>query len=63
LDKQTLSELSKYTLPQILAKNARDLGTEKAAIREKSFGIWNAYTWDDYLQYTKKAALGLATLG
>ena len=63
LDEQTLSELSRYTLPQILAKNALDLGTEKAAIREKSFGIWNAYDWDDYLQYTKKAALGLATLG
>ncbi len=63
LDKQTLSDLTKYTLPQVLAKQAQELGTKETAVREKSFGIWQAYNWNDYLQYTKKAALGLATLG
>lgn len=63
LDKQILSDLTKYTLPQVLAKQAQELGTKEIAVREKSFGIWQAYNWNDYLQYTKKAALGLATLG
>ena len=63
LDEQTLSTLTQYTLPQTLEKQARVLGSERIAIREKNFGIWQAYTWKDYLEYTRKAALGLAALG
>ena len=63
LDDQTLSTLTQYTLPQMLEKQARVLGSERIAIREKNFGIWQAYTWKDYLEYTKKVALGLAALG
>ena len=63
LDEQTLSTLTQYTLPQMLEKQARVLGSERIAIREKNFGIWQAYTWKDYLEYTKKVALGLASLG
>ena len=63
LDDQTLSTLTQYTLPQMLEKQARVLGSERIAIREKNFGIWQAYTWKDYLEYTKKVALGLASLG
>jgi len=63
LDEHTLSTLTNYTLPQILVKQAQELGSERTAIREKNFGIWQTYNWNDYLQYTKKAALGLAALG
>ncbi|RLB28768.1 MAG: long-chain fatty acid--CoA ligase, partial [Deltaproteobacteria bacterium] len=63
LDEQTLSTLTQYTLPQMLAKQARELGSQRTAIREKNFGIWQTYNWNDYLQYTKKVALGLASLG
>jgi len=63
LDKQTLSTLTNYTLPQLLAKQARELGSERTAIREKNFGIWQTYNWNDYLQYTKRVALGLTALG
>ncbi|MBW2340318.1 MAG: AMP-binding protein [Deltaproteobacteria bacterium] len=63
LDEQTLSTLTQYTLPQMLEKQSRELGSKRVAIREKNFGIWQAYNWDDYLQYTKKVALGLAALG
>jgi long-chain acyl-CoA synthetase len=63
LDEQTLSTLTQYTLPQMLEKQARVLGPERIAIREKNFGIWQAYTWTDYFEYTKKVALGLAALG
>jgi len=47
----------------MLAKQAQELGSQRAAIREKNFGIWQTYNWNDYLQYTKKVALGLASLG
>jgi len=63
LDEHTLSTLTDYTLPQMLAKQAQELGSQRAAIREKNFGIWQTYNWNDYLLYTKKVALGLASLG
>jgi len=63
LDEHTLSTLTDYTLPQMLAKQAQELGSQRTAIREKNFGIWQTYNWNDYLQYTKKVALGLASLG
>jgi long-chain acyl-CoA synthetase len=47
----------------MLEKQARELGSKKIAIREKNFGIWQAYTWSDYLEYTQKVALGLGALG
>lgn len=63
LDEHTLSTLTQFTLPQMLAKQAQELGSQRTAIREKNFGIWQTYNWNDYLQYTKKVALGLASLG
>ncbi len=63
LDEHTLSALANYTLPQVLAKQARELGSKGTAIRGKNFGIWQTYNWEDYLQYTKKVALGLVALG
>jgi len=63
LDQQTLSTLTQYTLPQMLEKQAREFGSKRIAIREKNFGIWQAYNWEEYLQYTKKIALGLSALG
>ena len=63
LDEHTLSTLTEYTLPQMLAKQAQELGSQRTAIREKNFGIWQTYNWNDYLQYTKKVSLGLTSLG
>ncbi|MGC8605833.1 MAG: AMP-binding protein, partial [Desulfomonilaceae bacterium] len=54
---------SEYTLPQILAKQAERLGSSRKAIRKKFLGIWETATWEDYLAYTKKTALGLMALG
>jgi long-chain acyl-CoA synthetase len=62
-DEQTVWSLCQYTLPQILFKQAKELGTRKIAIREKMYGIWQAYNWDDYFRYTKNVALGLLALG
>jgi len=61
-DQETLSSLTQYTLPQILFKQAEQLGQQKIAIREKMYGIWLAYSWEDYLRYTKHVALGFIAL-
>jgi long-chain acyl-CoA synthetase len=62
-DQEAVLSLCQFTLPQILFKQANELGTEKIAIREKMFGIWQAYHWQDYLNFTKHVALGFFALG
>jgi len=62
-DQDAILSLSQFTLPQILFKQAKELGTKKIAIREKMYGIWQAYNWEDYFRYTKQVALGLLALG
>lgn len=52
-----------YTLPQILLQQSETLGVERIAIREKAYGIWQQYTWREYLQYVKHAGLGLKSIG
>jgi long-chain acyl-CoA synthetase len=50
------------TLPQLLARNARERG-ERPAIREKNLGIWQTYTWREYYDHVRDFALGLRALG
>ena len=51
------------TFPHILIDNAKKFPPTKAAIREKDYGIWQSYSWQDYLDQVKDFALGLASLG
>ena len=51
------------TFPQILLDNAKKYSDDKIAIREKGYGIWQSYTWQDYLEQARDFALGLASLG
>jgi long-chain acyl-CoA synthetase len=51
------------TFPQILVENAKRYGDSKAAIREKDYGIWQSYTWKEYLEQVRDFTLGLASLG
>ena len=51
------------TFPHILLDNAKKFPPTKAAIREKDLGIWQSYSWQDYLEQVKDFALGLASLG
>ncbi|MGQ9508425.1 MAG: AMP-binding protein [Thermodesulfobacteriota bacterium] len=60
---RSLISLMDYTLPQILFQQAKSFGSKKIAIREKMYGIWLAYTWEDYIRYTRQVALGLKSLG
>jgi long-chain acyl-CoA synthetase len=50
------------TLPQYLVRNAREHPTA-AAMREKDKGIWQEWTWGEYLAHVRAIALGLAGLG
>jgi long-chain acyl-CoA synthetase len=51
------------TLPHILIENAKKFPPIKAAIREKDYGIWQSYSWQDYLDQVRDFALGLAAIG
>jgi long-chain acyl-CoA synthetase len=51
------------TFPKILVKNAQKYGHKKIAIREKGYGIWQSYSWQDYFEHVRDFALGLASLG
>ncbi|MHB8769680.1 MAG: AMP-binding protein [Syntrophales bacterium] len=51
------------TLPQLLRANASRPGAAGAAIREKAYGIWQTYSWVDYLRYVTHTGLGLLALG
>src|SRR5438105_3542752 len=50
------------TLPRFLLRNAREF-PRRAAMREKDRGIWQAWTWSEYLGHVRDFALGLVALG
>src|SRR5580765_5503469 len=53
---------SQDTFPKLALQNARRL-SGKVAIREKDLGIWQSYTWSQYVEQARLIALGLASLG
>ena len=56
----TSSELA--TMPQLLARNVALYG-DKAAYREKEFGIWQSWTWREASDEIQKIAAGFVALG
>src|SRR5271166_5194694 len=50
------------TLPRMLRANAQTMA-ERPALREKSRGIWQTYSWSRYYQEVRDFALGLAACG
>jgi long-chain acyl-CoA synthetase len=58
-----LFSLDRYTLPQILRGQAERIKAGHAAIREKAYGIWQSFTWQEYLRYAKQVGLGLLSVG
>jgi long-chain acyl-CoA synthetase len=58
-----MAAFAKLTFPQILAKQAKRWSSDRVAIREKAYGIWEPYTWHEYLTYVKHVALGFLSLG
>jgi long-chain acyl-CoA synthetase len=58
---QTLDP-ARDTFPKLVRDNVRRF-PDRVAIREKDYGIWQAYTWRDYWAEARLIALGLASLG
>ncbi|MBU1741184.1 MAG: AMP-binding protein, partial [Proteobacteria bacterium] len=51
------------TLPHLLRRNAAQYGHGRVALREKEFGLWQKFTWADYLDKVRELSLGLRDLG
>ena len=58
---QDTKELLKFTIPQLLRWRVNETG-DKVALREKDFGYWNNYTWNDFYDRVREIALGLDKL-
>ena len=57
------ADVSVYdTLPKILSYNAKNFASDVAQ-REKEFGIWNIFTWQDFYDHVSRMSLGMAKLG
>jgi long-chain acyl-CoA synthetase len=54
--------MNEPTLPRLLRRNA-DMMAARPAMREKSHGIWQTYTWAQYWSEVRDFALGLAAQG
>jgi long-chain acyl-CoA synthetase len=50
------------TFPKMLRLNAKEHGRE-IALREKDFGLWRTFTWNDYQNRVRDFALGMVELG
>lgn len=61
--KAEYADIERYnTFPKLLLYNA-DNWPEETALREKEYGIWNAFSWGDYNRMVKLLALGMHELG
>src|SRR5918999_165357 len=54
--------MAEQTLPQFLFTQARE-NPRDIAMREKEKGIWQQWTWQQYLNEVRDLANGLAALG
>ena len=50
------------TYPKMLRLNAKEHGSE-IALREKDFGLWRVFTWNDYQSRVRDFTLGMVELG
>jgi len=58
----TNDHLLEYSIPQLLRWRVNST-PKRPALREKDFGIWNTYSWEDYYDYVRKTAMGLKAIG
>ena len=59
---QDRNHLLQHTIPQLLRWRVNETG-DKVALREKDFGCWNSYTWNQYYDAVRKTGLGLKKIG
>ncbi|MBU0734918.1 MAG: AMP-binding protein [Proteobacteria bacterium] len=51
------------TIPRLFVRQCKKYGKNKVAMREKEFGIWIPFTWQDYYNNVKYLSLGMVSLG
>ena len=56
-------EMQLDTLPKLLKHNFERWGDQEVAFRDKDYGLWNEYTWEDVYENVKYFSLGLISLG
>ncbi len=54
--------MSADTLPRLLVEQAQERRTQ-VALREKEYGIWETFTWEQYLERVQNFSLGMLSLG
>ncbi|MFH0728644.1 MAG: AMP-binding protein [Pseudomonadota bacterium] len=54
--------LAQFSIPQLLRWRVKATGS-KVALREKDFGCWNSYTWNQYYEFVRNTGLGLLKIG
>lgn len=59
---ENTDDLTRFSIPQLLRWRVKSTG-DKVALREKDFGCWNSYTWNQYYDFVRKAGLGLMKIG
>ena len=58
------TEITKdLTIPKLFLHQCKKYGRNKVAMREKEFGIWCPFTWQDYHDNVKYLSLGMVSLG
>ncbi len=50
------------TTPKLFRLRCQTLG-DRTAMREKTFGIWRSFSWNDYFTHAKHLGLGLVSMG
>jgi long-chain acyl-CoA synthetase len=51
------------TLPQFLLEKVNKYSSDTVALRQKEFGIWKEFTWEESYHQVKNFSLGLIALG
>ncbi len=51
------------TLPQFFLERVRQSGDQQIAMRQKEYGIWREYTWQESYEQVRDFGLGLIALG
>jgi long-chain acyl-CoA synthetase len=59
---QANTDILALTIPQLLRWRVQHSG-DRVALREKDFGRWISYTWNDYYGYVRQTTLGLEKIG
>lgn len=56
-------DTNETTFPKLLKQHAKKYGSKKVALRQKGFGIWQTFNWQQYYENVQNLALGLHLLG